>query len=559
MLNTNTPPEPPSGLAAVPQGSSVTLSWECGSDGVYGTPDESLRYDLRVGTVSGGDDVRSGKAALKFGDVGLGRSLMLHGLESGFYFWSVRTVDNGFERSAWAVQERFVVDTIAPTAEEVRVVPPVVGIGQDVTVIVIFSEAHSGMNTEVSPRVTFTPSGGTEVAVDSLNFVGGAWTGKATVSGTLPSGTAVVSVEGAMDKMGNVMVPDSMAAEFTIDTEMPAAAHVTPEPDQTGVRRSVNVTISFSEKMDGSSVVAEHFKLMRGHEVVAGSLSYDAEQRTALFDPAEELAQDTEYEAFVSSGVRDAVGNRMAEDFRWRFRTARVVAVWPGGTLTNDAGTVSLFLPPNAFDADEEIALSEVSELTPLPQGYTAVGAGIRFEAVGVDTLRKPATLRICCEKGEGGTLAIFRRDDSDAEWEPLGGTVVLVDTMATVTTVVRRLGTFAVFRGAILSEDVWRQGVSSVDCQPRVFSPKGGGLKAETELSFELGSESEVTIEVYDETGRLKRVLTEDERMGPGRNAKAWDGRDADGDMVHSGLYIVVIRVGETVEAKKTVVVWNN
>ena len=531
----------------------MTLRWESGSDDW--TPDRSLSYDLRVGTVSEGDDIRSGKVALEFGNVGLGRSLVLEDLGSAFYFWSVRTVDSGFERSEWSAAEGFWVDTIPPTAT-VKVVPPVVGIEQDVTVIVDFSEEHSGMDRTVSPEVTFAPSGGTEVVVEELSFVGGSWTGKATVSQELASGTAVVSVEGAMDEMGNVMAASPRAAEFRIDTEMPWVERMVPERDQTGVRRSSNVTVAFNEDMDRTSIAAEYFKLMRAGQEVTGMFSYDAEMRTATFDPAEELEQDTEYEAWVSSSVRDAVGNRMAEDFRWRFRTAKVVAKWPGGTLKNEAGTVTLFVPPNALEADEEIALREVSEaeLAPLPEGYSVVEAGIRFEPVLA--LGKPATLRILCEKEGSEALAVFRRDDSDADWERLGGTVDLLKQEGTITTVVRRLGTFAVFAGTAPSGV---GGVSSMDCQPRVFSPKGGGLlKSETDISFELGAESEVTIEVYDETGRLTRVLTEDERMGPGRNAKAWDGKDEDGDVVHSGLYVVLIRVGEKVRAKKTVVVWN-
>ncbi|MFH1008128.1 MAG: FlgD immunoglobulin-like domain containing protein [Candidatus Latescibacterota bacterium] len=67
------------------------------------------------------------------------------------------------------------------------------------------------------------------------------------------------------------------------------------------------------------------------------------------------------------------------------------------------------------------------------------------------------------------------------------------------------------------------------------------------------------MTIEVYDEAGRLVRVVAEQEQMQTGGNVKAWDGKDADGDIVHSGIYIVVIRVGEKIRAKMTVVVWNN
>jgi len=170
--------------------------------------------------------------------------------------------------------------------------------------------------------------------------------------------------------------------------------------------------------------------------------------------------------------------------------------------------------------------------------------------------LRKPATLRFFCEKSGDGTLAIFHRGDSNSDWKRLGGTVDALNQGAAITTAVRRLGAFAVFSGTAASGV---GGVSSVDCQPRVFSPEGGGLNPETDISFDLGVASEVTIEIYDETGRLMRVVTENERMQPGGNAKAWDGKDADGDVVHSGMYIVVIRVGENVQAKKTVVVWNN
>jgi len=93
--------------------------------------------------------------------------------------------------------------------------------------------------------------------------------------------------------------------------------------------------------------------------------------------------------------------------------------------------------------------------------------------------------------------------------------------------------------------------------CQPRIFSPKGGGYNTTTSISFNLGQEETVTIKVYNAAGRLVKILTEGEMMSTGSNVVYWDGRDDWNHICSSGLYIVTIE-SKVKTATKTVMVLN-
>ena len=96
---------------------------------------------------------------------------------------------------------------------------------------------------------------------------------------------------------------------------------------------------------------------------------------------------------------------------------------------------------------------------------------------------------------------------------------------------------------------------IRGIDCQPRAFAPLGGNLRSETDISFDLTSPADITVRVYNASGRLERVILRDRPMAPGRNSLAWDGRDEEDDVVASGLYVVVVSAaGE--QAEKVVAV---
>ena len=73
----------------------------------------------------------------------------------------------------------------------------------------------------------------------------------------------------------------------------------------------------------------------------------------------------------------------------------------------------------------------------------------------------------------------------------------------------------------------------------------------------FELGEEKNATIKIYNTAGRLIRLLKENEQMQIGGNTISWDGRDQNGSVCVTGLYVVSVKVEDKM-ATQTVVVMN-
>lgn len=80
----------------------------------------------------------------------------------------------------------------------------------------------------------------------------------------------------------------------------------------------------------------------------------------------------------------------------------------------------------------------------------------------------------------------------------------------------------------------------------PNPFNPS-------TTIRFSLATRERATIAVYDAGGRLVRVLV-DETRAAGDHDVQWDGRDAGGASVSSGVYFYRLAAGGVVESKKMV-----
>ena len=76
-----------------------------------------------------------------------------------------------------------------------------------------------------------------------------------------------------------------------------------------------------------------------------------------------------------------------------------------------------------------------------------------------------------------------------------------------------------------------------------------------ETTIAFLLPAEGAATVSVYDVAGRLLRTLSV-ERYGAGLNERVWDGTDADGNEVASGVYFVRVTAGGESATGKVVLV---
>jgi len=271
----------------------------------------------------------------------------------------------------------------------------------------------------------------------------------------------------------------------------------------------------------------------------------------------------TEYQIDVS---REVLGELASEGFSWTFQTASHLAdAAVGGTISNRDGSVELYFAPNGLSGGtgeiiiapvDDVPLGKLVAAPAQAEARTMIGRAFRIEA-GTAILRKPATLTLRHGEGDLGDrdpmrLGVFSYSGSD--WTRVGGTPDAADR--SVTTTVDELGIFALFED--LATPVGSVAVSDVDCQPRAFDPDGQALRSQTDISFQLTTPADVTIRVYNASGRLERVLTRDAPMAPGRNTSPspWNGRDEDGDIVASGLYIVVVTAGDSQDEQVVAVV---
>lgn len=109
----NVAPSVPTNQNASVSGNNVTIRWNPATDNE--TPQQSITYNIRVGTSSGAMDIVSPHVhntqltVPGMGNAQLGNSFVLKNLEIGIYYWSVQAVDNGYLGSAWSTEKSFTV------------------------------------------------------------------------------------------------------------------------------------------------------------------------------------------------------------------------------------------------------------------------------------------------------------------------------------------------------------------------------------------------------------------------------------------------------------------
>jgi len=111
----NTTPDIPQNLEQEVMGNKVRLFWNQASDNE--TPGQTLSYNISVGTSPGACDIVSPMSDTEtgyirlpaLGNCYLSNEFILNELDTGTYYWSVQTVDNGFFYSDFAEEHTFTV------------------------------------------------------------------------------------------------------------------------------------------------------------------------------------------------------------------------------------------------------------------------------------------------------------------------------------------------------------------------------------------------------------------------------------------------------------------
>ena len=127
--------------------------------------------------------------------------------------------------------------------------------------------------------------------------------------------------------------------------------NLSPTDAATGVSPTTNVTATFSEGIDPTTLTTSTFTLKEqgSSSQLGATVSYDSTASKATL-PRSDLTLNTTYTATLTTGVKDAAGNTLAQERSWTFTTdiARPTVVSyaptgpnPPGLSTNVTATFS--------------------------------------------------------------------------------------------------------------------------------------------------------------------------------------------------------------------------
>ncbi|RKY67737.1 MAG: hypothetical protein DRQ02_06450 [Candidatus Latescibacterota bacterium] len=104
---------------------------------------------------------------------------------------------------------------------------------------------------------------------------------------------------------------------------------------------------------------------------------------------------------------------------------------------------------------------------------------------------------------------------------------------------------------------EAWRQAraglpeeeksVVSLSCYPNPANPT-------TTICLQLPRTARVSVLIYNVLGQSVRTLLDDVVLGPGAHAIRWDGRDAAGQELASGIYVCTLKAGKLMRARRIV-----
>ena len=106
------------------------------------------------------------------------------------------------------------------------------------------------------------------------------------------------------------------------DTTPPGIQSTVPTADQTGVSPDTDIVIQFDEAIDRNSINNDNFHLEKGGQPLYGQVSYDLDLHQAALSLSIDLEAGQVYDAVLEPGVKDTIGNRRTEPYRWSFTVA---------------------------------------------------------------------------------------------------------------------------------------------------------------------------------------------------------------------------------------------
>ena len=258
---------------------------------------------------------------------------------------------------SWSFTTGAAPDTTRPTVSSVSPTAGSTGVAFNSLVTASFSEAMDPLSVTVSSFTLACPLG---TAISGT--VGYAVSGNIatlTPNSNLPASTTCTATisTAVRDVAGNALA-SSYSWSFTTgaapDTTRPTVSSVSPTVDATGVAFNSLITASFSEAMNPLSVTMSSFILECPMGTsIGGTVGYAVNGSIATLTPDSDLPASTICRATISTAVRDAAGNALANPYSWSFTT--------GAAPDTTPPTVS---STNPIDAALDVCINKTINVT---------------------------------------------------------------------------------------------------------------------------------------------------------------------------------------------------
>jgi hypothetical protein len=149
-----------------------------------------------------------------------------------------------------------------------------------------------------------------DIVINGQFLKGDHWHSIVPISMDTPSGTYTISITGARDLAGNLLVPHTNTT-LDIDTTRPVVTSLTFDRDEPVDEGMVNFTLTFSEEMDSLFAPSVELELDGTTHQISGSWEADGSWKGSL-DVTDQIGNGTY--SIVVKGGKDLVGNTMQED-----------------------------------------------------------------------------------------------------------------------------------------------------------------------------------------------------------------------------------------------------
>jgi hypothetical protein len=229
---------------------------------------------------------------------------------------------NALTASSWSFTTAAAAptDTGRPTVTGGAPADGATGVVPTTAVTATFSEPVTGV---AAGSLTLTGPSGRVAA--TVGYAAGTRTATLTPAVQLAAGTryTVALSTAVKDSAGNRLAATTWsfttAAAPPADRVAPTVTARTPAATLTGVLRASTVTVGFSEPVTGVGRATLTLSTGNG-AAVAATVRYDGASGTATLDPTPTLKAGTRYRVTLTTGIRDAAGNRLAAT-TWTFTT----------------------------------------------------------------------------------------------------------------------------------------------------------------------------------------------------------------------------------------------